>query len=262
MHVKTFLSFMELQNYSFVISRALAFPACLHCHLRGQFFRLFRGTGAARAGPWPLPHDLQRSRPAGPRLMPDPIAGFAQPLSGGGLPMTASAQHDDHVSFDAARAEGFEKRIIDMLNACASSLMMSVGHRTGLFDAMADTAPSTSAEIADRIGLQERYVREWLGAMTVGGIIEHDGSAGTYALSAEHAAFITRSAVGGNLAVFAQYVALLGSVEGDVVRCFREGGGVPYERSGRLQQGLSGYSGQTVLPALIDHILPLVPGLT
>src|SRR3984893_9676298 len=171
MHVKTFLSFMELQNYSFVISRALAFPACLHCHLRGQFFRLFRGTGAARAGQWPLPHDLQRSRPAGPRLMPDPvIAGFAQPLSGGGLPMTASAQHDDHVSFDAARAEGFEKRIIDMLNAGALSLMMSVGHRTGLFDAMAGTAPSTSAEIADRIGLQERYVREWLGAMTVGGI--------------------------------------------------------------------------------------------
>ena len=195
--------------------------------------------------------------------MPDPvIAGFAQPLSGGGLPMTASAQHDDHVSFDAARAEGFEKRIIDMLNAGALSLMMSVGHRTGLFDAMAGTAPSTSAEIADRIGLQERYVREWLGAMTVGGIIEHDGSAGTYALPAEHAAFITRSAVGGNLAVFAQYVALLGSVEGDVVRCFREGGGVPYERYERFHEVMAEDSGQTVLPALIDHILPLVPGLT
>jgi len=176
--------------------------------------------------------------------------------------MTASAQHDDHVSFDAARAEGFEKRIIDMLNAGALSLMMSVGHRTGLFDAMAGTAPSTSAEIADRIGLQERYVREWLGAMTVGGIIEHDGSAGTYALPAEHAAFITRSAVGGNLAVFAQYVALLGSVEGDVVRCFREGGGVPYERYERFHEVMAEDSGQTVLPALIDHILPLVPGLT
>src|SRR5215471_16696339 len=124
------------------------------------------------------------------------------------------------------RAERFEKKIVDILNAGALSLMLSVGHRTGLLDALAGAAPATSAEIAHRAGLQERYVREWLGAMTVGGIVEHDGDAGTYTLPAEHAAFITRSAVGGNLAVFAQYIPLLGSVENDIVRCFREGGGV------------------------------------
>jgi hypothetical protein len=112
--------------------------------------------------------------------------------------------------------------------------MMSVGHRTGLFDTLAAAAPTTSAKIADRAGLQERYVREWLGAMTVGGIVEHDGDAGTYVLPAQHAAVMTRRA--GNLAVFAQYVALLGSVEDDVVRCFREGGGVPYERYERFHE--------------------------
>jgi SAM-dependent methyltransferase len=176
--------------------------------------------------------------------------------------MTGSVQHDYSISYDATRAERFEKRIIDMLNAGALSLMMSVGHRTGLFDAVAGAAPATSAGIADRAGLQERYVREWLGAMTVGGIIEHDGDAGTYALPAEHAALITRSAVGGNLAVFTQYISLLGSVEDDVVRCFREGGGVPYDRYERFHEVMAEDSGQTVLPALIDHVLPLVPGLT
>ena len=175
--------------------------------------------------------------------------------------MTSSGQRDDQISYDAARAERFEKRIIDIFNAGALSLMISVGHRAGLFDVLAGAMPATSATIADRAGLQERYVREWLGAMTVGGVIEHNGDAGTYALPAEHAAFITRSAPGGNLAVFAQYIPLLGSVEDDVVRCFREGGGVPYERYGRFHEVMAEDSGQTVLPALANHILPLIPGL-
>jgi SAM-dependent methyltransferase len=154
--------------------------------------------------------------------------------------MTSSVQQDDHISYDATRAQRFEKKIVDILNAGALTLMLSVGHRTGLLDALAGAAPATSGEIAGRAGLQERYVREWLGAMTVGGIVEHDGCTGTYALPAEHAAFITRSALGGNLAVFAQYIPLLGSVENDI---------------------MAEDSAQTVLPALIDYILPLAPGL-
>jgi SAM-dependent methyltransferase len=175
--------------------------------------------------------------------------------------MTSLVQRD-HTSYDAARAERFEKKIVDILNAGALSLMLSIGHRTGLLDALAAASPATSGEIASWAGLQERYVREWLGAMTVGGIVAHDGEAATYALPAEHAGFITRNALGGNLAVFAQYIALLGSVESDVVRCFREGGGVPYERYERFHDIMAEDSAQTVLPALIDRILPLVPGLT
>ncbi len=53
----------------------------------------------------------------------------------------------------------------------------------------------------------------------------------------------------------------LGSVEDDLVRCFREGGGVPYERYHRFHEVMAEDSGQTVVAALHDHILPLVPGL-
>jgi SAM-dependent methyltransferase len=162
---------------------------------------------------------------------------------------------------DAGRMEAFEEKLVDMLNAGALSLMVSIGHRTGLFDAMAGCGPATSGEIAGKAGLQERYVREWLGAMTVGRIVEHDGKAGTYLLPGEHAALITRDGANGNLAAFAQYIPLLGTVEDDIVRCFREGGGVPYERYGRFHAVMAEDSGQTVLPALVDHILPLVPGL-
>jgi hypothetical protein len=74
---------------------------------------------------------------------------------------------------DRTRGEAFAQKIIDALSAGVLSLMTSVGHWTGLFDAMAGTMQATNAELAAKAGLQERYGREWLGAVTVGGIIEH-----------------------------------------------------------------------------------------
>jgi SAM-dependent methyltransferase len=149
-----------------------------------------------------------------------------------------------------------------MLNAGALSLMVSIGHRTGLFDVMSRLPPATSLDIAKDAGLQERYAREWLGAMVSADVVDYDPTSKTYTLPPEHAALLTRAAGPGNVAVFAQYIALLGSVEGDVVRCFREGGGVPYARYERFHEVMAEESGQTILPALRDRILPLVPGLT
>jgi 2-polyprenyl-3-methyl-5-hydroxy-6-metoxy-1,4-benzoquinol methylase len=167
-----------------------------------------------------------------------------------------------HTEPDRARAEAFEERLVGAFNAGGLCLMVSVGHRTGLFDAMAELPPATSAAIARAAALQERYVREWLGAMVVAGVVDYDENAQTYSLPAEHAGSLTRAAAPGNLAVFAQYFAVLGGVEDDVVRCFREGGGVPYARYGRFHEVMADDSGQTVVPALNEHILPLVPGLT
>jgi len=59
-----------------------------------------------------------------------------------------------------------------------------------------------------------------------------------------------------------QYISVLGSVEDRIVESFKHGGGVPYSAFPRFQEVMAEDSGQTVLPALLDHILPLVPGLT
>ena len=59
---------------------------------------------------------------------------------------------------------------------------------------MAEMPPATSAQIAPRADLDERYVREWLGAMACAGIVELQAATGTYSLPAEHAVRLTRAA--------------------------------------------------------------------
>ena len=106
-------------------------------------------------------------------------------------------------------AVAFAGKIGDVLNAGALAVMMSVGHRLRLFDIMARLPPSTSAEIAGRAWLAERHVRQWLGVMVKGRIVHYDSAAKTYHLPAEHAASLTRGAPLGNLAAYAQVIALM-----------------------------------------------------
>ena len=156
----------------------------------------------------------------------------------------------------------FAGRMLGMQNEAALALMVSVGHRTGLFDVMAAMPAATSAEIASRASLDERYVREWLAAMTTGRIVEHDGAAGSYSLPAGHAAWLTRAAGMNNLAAGMQYIGLMALVEDQIVDCFRHGGGVPYSAFPRFQAVMAEDSGAVRDATLIDVTLPLVPGLT
>jgi len=160
-----------------------------------------------------------------------------------------------------AKAEAFGNRMLDVLNNGAIALMLSIGHRTGLFDTLYHLEPSTSEEIAEKAGLNERYVREWLGAMVVGEIVEFDAATQRYRLPREHASLLSRNNPKENIAVYGQYIPLLGRVEDDILECFKNGGGVPYEKFHRFHDVMAEDSGQTVVPALFDHILPLAPGV-
>ncbi len=162
---------------------------------------------------------------------------------------------------DPAKAETFADRLIHLINSGALTLMISIGHRTGLFDTMSILPPSTSKEIAEKAGLNERYVREWLGAMVTGKIVNYDAKKGTYDLPSEHTAYLTRAAIPDNIAVFMQYIPLLGAVEDKIIDCFHKGGGVPYSDFKRFHEVMAEDSGQTVVSSLIDSILPLAPGL-
>lgn len=162
---------------------------------------------------------------------------------------------------DQEKSDAFASRMMDVLDSAGVALMTSIGHQTGLFDTMAGLPPSTSGQIADAAGLHERYVREWLGAMVTGRVVEYEPDGGTYRLPPEHAAWLTRQAGLNNLATTAQFVPLLAQIEEPLVDCFRNGGGVPYSAYPRFQRLMAEDSGAIHDAALIDAIVPLVPGL-
>ena len=155
----------------------------------------------------------------------------------------------------------FSERTLQIINDASLALMMSIGHRTGLFDSMAHLPPSTAAQIARASQLNERYVREWLGAMVTGGIVEFDPSSDTYVLPPEHASCLTRESSPNNVAVTAQWIAVLGGAEDAVADAFRHGHGVPYEAYSRFHHVMAEESRQTVVQGLREHILPLAGGL-
>ncbi|GGT36674.1 transcriptional regulator [Streptomyces kurssanovii] len=162
---------------------------------------------------------------------------------------------------DLGKQERFAGEVVDVLNKGALALLISVGHQTGLFDTLAGLPPSTGDEIAMSAGLDQRYVREWLGGMVVGGVVEYDPEHETYVLPPEHAASLVTAAGPDNLAGMMQYIALMGEVEQQVVRCFRDGGGVPYSAYPRFQALQAEETARVYDQALVDTIVPLVPDL-
>jgi SAM-dependent methyltransferase len=162
---------------------------------------------------------------------------------------------------EQAQAEACQQRLIGIVNDAAVALMLSVGHRTRLLDTMARVSPATSGDIARAAGLNERYVREWLGAMATAGIVEFDPAARHYHLPSAYRALLTRAASPNNMAVTAQWISVLGEAESAVVEAFRHGEGVPYSAYPRFHEVMAEESSQTTLAGLQEHILPLVDGL-
>ena len=129
----------------------------------------------------------------------------------------------------AADVDACFGHLVNVLNSGLLALMISVGDRTGLFSAMRSMTASTSDQIAAAAGLNERYVREWLAAMTAGGIVTHDPVTKSFELPAACAEALSRG-LGGSDSIAGMYghVAMLGKVEDRIVDHFRNGGGVSY----------------------------------
>src|SRR6516164_7126266 len=174
------------------------------------------------------------------------------------MPLDSNQRNTQHI--DQAKSEAFAQQMLGILNQGALSLMISIGHKTHLFDSLSSMVPSTSEQIASATGLNERYVREWLAAMVTGRIIEYDPAQRTYRLPAEHAAWLTRDAGMQNMAFEAQYIVMLADVQEQIVDCFSRGGGVSYASFPDFQRLMAEESEQVMDNSLLQVILPLVTG--
>jgi len=124
----------------------------------------------------------------------------------------------------------FQDEMLDVMNKAALALLLSVGHRTKLFDSIAKLAPSTSQEIATAASLNERYVREWLGGLVTSKIVDYQPESQKYSLSKEKAEFLTRNG-SYNFASSMQWIPALAYVEDNIVGCFEKGAVFPMNYS-------------------------------
>ncbi len=159
---------------------------------------------------------------------------------------------------DETAVEEFAGHLFSLFSGGALTYLVEIGRRTGLFAAAAGQ-PQTCEALAERAGLNERYVREWLAAMVTGGILEYDPSTAHYWLPREHAVCLNRGAA--DLAPVAALVTELGRHVTAVTEAFRSGGGVPWEAyKPEIHDLMDIIWGPLYEEALVDTILPLAPG--
>ncbi len=97
------------------------------------------------------------------------------------------------VEVDGDKLMQFVFRAVDEVGATLNSALVVIGDKLGLYRALAGTGGLTSAELAERTGTAERYVREWLNAQAAGGFVTYDADSCRYALPPEQTVALTDS---------------------------------------------------------------------
>ena len=127
---------------------------------------------------------------------------------------------------DWGKIRQFSMQVYNDIGAAMLGALSYIGDRLGIFGALAEAGAVTSAALAERTGLNERYIREWLGAMTAAGYVNYDPSAKTYAMPAEHAMVLARDDspffAGGMIEMIVPHW----SIAPKLMESFKNGGGV------------------------------------
>lgn len=162
--------------------------------------------------------------------------------------------------FDNRRAELFGQRMEELFNQIGLAFMLEIGQSTGLLESLAGLPPSTSAQIAQAAGLNERYVREWLFCLAAAEVVDYQSEGATFHLPQEHGVWLSSTGEQPNIALEMGVLESFQRVAPQVAACFRQGGGVPYSRHTHFHQMMGRSRGAFFEAALLAHLLPLLPG--
>ena len=172
---------------------------------------------------------------------------------------------------DEEKLMAFVFKAVEEVGATVNAGLVVMGDRLGLYRALAGAGPTSSEELAERCGVSERYVREWLNAQAAGGYVEYDRQSGRYTLPPEQAAALTDEESPAYLPGFFQIA--LGTVHDapDVIEAARSGAGLGWhEHTHDVHEGCErffrpGYHANLVtswLPALEGVVERLEQGIT
>src|SRR5581483_3227790 len=135
----------------------------------------------------------------------------------------------DQRTYNQAKADTFVGKVLGDTVGMGVTILATLGDRLDLFKKLGE-GPATSAELAARAGVDERYTREWLMGMTCAGYLDFEPATRSFALPAEHMPVLTQESgpvfFGGVHQELAGACGLMGSLS-PLVDAFRHGGGVP-----------------------------------
>jgi SAM-dependent methyltransferase len=164
------------------------------------------------------------------------------------------------VEVDRSTMDAFAGKVLGDISAFMVTLFAALGDRLGLFRDLAANGPATSAGLAARVGVNERYAREWLGGMAAAGYVEYDSASGRFRLPPAHTPILAEEGnpffVGGPYQLLLAEIAQIGRIE----VAFRTGGGVPLAAYGEsLLEGQERFSASWVEHQLTQVWIPAIP---
>ncbi len=163
-------------------------------------------------------------------------------------------------SIEQEKAQAFLGQVFGDLTGLTNTVLASIGDRLGLFKDLAAHGPATSAELATRTGVHERYAREWLGGMASAGYLTYDSNSGRFTLPPEHA--LTLADEGGPFFLGGVQQEMLGTLAtlDRVMNAFRRGGGVPPTAfASDTWDGIERFTNGWFNNLLVQQWLPLMP---
>jgi SAM-dependent methyltransferase len=158
--------------------------------------------------------------------------------------------------------EAFVGQALGDLAACYGGVMVSTGHRLGLYRALAGRGPLSSHELASRTGCEERYVREWLNSQVAGGYLDYHDESETYELPDEHVPVLVDEDSPLFLVPAFEIPASMWFDQERTLAAFRTGSGIPWgEHDGRLYCGVSTFYRNAYRASLVPEWLPALDGV-
>jgi 2-polyprenyl-3-methyl-5-hydroxy-6-metoxy-1,4-benzoquinol methylase len=160
------------------------------------------------------------------------------------------------------KVEMFQGKIASEIGAAMSVSLAVLGERLGLYRALAAAGPSTSAELAEKAGVNERNVREWLAAQAASGYVDYDGAGGRFELNEEQRAVLANEDSPAFMAGGFELVAAMFLDEAKVAEAFRSGGGLGWhERCDCLFRGTERFFRPGRTASLLGVWLPALEGV-
>jgi SAM-dependent methyltransferase len=163
---------------------------------------------------------------------------------------------------DTEKLQAFQGQLVTDMAAAMSGVMVNLGHKLGLYRALAHAGPISSATLAERTGTLERYVREWLNNQAAGGYVSYHPQTQTYELSDEHAAVLADPESPCFMAPGFDVVATLWLDEDRAAAAFRKGHGVGWhEHASCLFSGTEAFFRPGYKANLVEHWIPAMDGV-